>query len=181
MSFLLSSRRLGFRELLEKDVQDIYQLDSDPEVHRYLGNHPIHSLDEAARIIQKVRKQYDEHGVGRWAVIDKQTGECLGWCGFKVESQEWKEGKYIDLGYRFKAKHWGKGYGFEAALACLHYGFEQMALKEICAAAHVDNQGSNRIIQKLGLQWKKTFEFDGSMHNWYELSRLQWNERKSSP
>lgn len=174
MSFILSSERLLFRELVENDKADIFELDADPEVHRYLGNHPINSMEEASNTIQHVRRQYIENGIGRWALEVKASGECIGWCGYKIENREWKTGPYMDLGYRLKRKHWGKGYGFEAASCCLTYGFEQMELKEICAAADIDNRASNRIIQKLGLEWKKTFEFDGSTCNWYELNRKDW-------
>ncbi|HKK89473.1 MAG TPA: GNAT family N-acetyltransferase [Saprospiraceae bacterium] len=174
MKEITASKRLIFRELIEKDVEDIYELDSDPEVHRYLGNHPIESREEALDIILHVRKQYKDKGVGRWAMVHKISGECIGWCGFKVESRNWKSGEYYDLGYRLKQKHWRKGYGFEAANCCLKYGFQQMELNEICAAADIDHKGSNRIIQKLGLQWVKTFEYDQSVQNWYELEKKDW-------
>ena len=174
MTFHFSSERLYFRDLQESDVNDIFELDADPEVHRYLGNRPIGTKEEALKTILHVKKQYEDKGIGRWAIVEKRSGECIGWCGFKLENRDWKEGEYYDLGYRLKRRHWGKAYGTEAAGYCLEYGFINLGLKEICAAAHVDNLRSNNILQKLHFQIIKVFEFDDSLHNWYELSRRKF-------
>nr|WP_240768670.1 GNAT family N-acetyltransferase [Olivibacter sp. XZL3] len=79
----------------------MYELDSDPEVHKYLGNNPIKDKDQVPGIIDFIRKQYIEHGIGRWAVVDKQTNDFIGWAGLKYITEETNGQKnYYDLGYR---------------------------------------------------------------------------------
>lgn len=73
----------------------------------------------------------------------------------------------------------GKGIGTETAIASLDYGFEKLDLPKICAAADIDNVGSNKILRKIGLQQTEVFEFEGISHNWYELTKAQWLEQNA--
>nr|WP_245402681.1 GNAT family N-acetyltransferase [Pontibacter sp. E15-1] len=159
------------REILESDAQDIFELDSDPEVHTYLGNKPIKSIEEAQGIVNYIREQYKENGIGRWAVIDKKTHEFLGWSGLKYEKVLRKNFPYYDVGYRLKKQYWGKGVATETAVAALAYGFQKLHLPEIYAAAHVENIASNKILQKIGMKFIETFECDGVLNNWYKIER----------
>lgn len=177
MKIYIETDRLILREIEEYDVQGILELDSDPEVHRYLGEKPIKSIEESESIIRYIRNQYEEDGMGRWAVIDKMTNEFIGWSGLKYEKEVREEMHYYDLGYRLKKKFWGKGIATETALESLKYGFQKMDLKEIYAGAHVENIASNKVLQKVGLTYLETFEYDNEPHNWYKIDKMEWQER----
>ncbi|MFT5581641.1 MAG: ribosomal-protein-alanine N-acetyltransferase [Lentimonas sp.] len=167
MKIHLITERLILRNLEKKDLQGMFELDSDPAVHEFLGKNPISKMSQAKETIDWVQKQYKEIGYGRWAVIEKESNEFVGWCGLKYETQV-REYPYHDIGYRLKQKFWRKGYGFEAAKACLEYGIDELKLKKINASAHPDNVGSNKILQKIGLKLEGTFLHDGEEVNWYE-------------
>ena len=162
------SDRLYFRELKEEDAKDMFELDSDPMVHQYLGNKPLTSINETEEVIQFVKKQYTENGIGRWAMIKKEDDAFLGWCGLKLihEPMDGKDFHY-DLGYRLIRKYWGQGYASEGALACLDYAFLEMKLPVLYASAHVENIASNKIIQKLGFTFKDQFKFEDELCNRY--------------
>jgi RimJ/RimL family protein N-acetyltransferase len=175
MKVFIETDRLILRELLPSDAKGMFELDSDAEVHRFLGNHPIQNLRQAEEIIETVRSQYIKNGIGRWAIIEKSSGDFLGWTGLKLVEEEINGRKnYHDLGYRLLRKYWGKGFATESAIASLQYGFETLELEQIVGAAHIENKASNRILNKLGFEWKNTFEYDGATHNWYELKRKDW-------
>ncbi len=178
MNTFVETDRFFLREILEKDVEGLFALDSDPEVHRYLGEHPVKNRQQVEEIIAYVRRQYEVNGIGRWAIIDKKSHEFVGWTGLKYEEEVRKEAPYYDLGYRLRREFWGRGIATETALASLEYGFRQMKLKKICAAAHVDNIGSNRVLSKVGMQLLSPFEFEGEMHNWYELDKSDWEKMR---
>ncbi len=167
----VETERFILRQILESDAQDLFELDSDPDVHAYLGKKPIKSLKEAQGIVRYIRGQYKENGIGRWAIIDKKTNEFLGWSGLKYETALRKNFPYYDVGYRLKKKHWGRGVATETALAALDYGFQKLHLAEIYAAAHVENIASNKTLQKIGLKFIETFDCDGAPHNWYKIER----------
>lgn len=178
MQIFIETKRLQLRDINETDIQGIFELDSDPGVHKYLGNKPIQSLDEAKSIVQYIRKQYEDNGIGRWAIIEKSTHEFIGWSGLKYETEVRKDMPYFDLGYRLKKKYWGRGIATETSIESLKYGFQTMNLNEIYAGAHIDNIASNKVLQKVGLTYMETFEYDDAPHNWYKITKLDWQENE---
>ena len=54
------------------------------EVHRYLGNKPVTEKQQIIDVIHYVRSQYSEHGIGRWAVVLKETNEFIRLVGTKM-------------------------------------------------------------------------------------------------
>jgi RimJ/RimL family protein N-acetyltransferase len=178
MKIFSETQRLILREIVEADLIGLYELDSDPEVHRYLGKNPVQNIDQSKEIIKYIRQQYEENGIGRWAIIDKETKEFIGWSGLKYEKSLRKNFNYYDLGYRLKRKFWGKGIATETAIESLKYGFTVLNLKEICAAAQIENISSNKILQKIGLKFIETFVFDGIKCNWYKIEKSDWQEEK---
>ena len=171
---MIETPRLLLRAFIDEDAEGIFLLDADPEVHRYLGNQPITALQKAVEIIQHVQGQYLTNGIGRWAVLEKATGEFVGWAGLKYEQHHVTGERYYDLGYRLRRKFWGRGIASEVAAVWIEYGFERMNLTEIGAAAHIENAASNRILQKSGFEAINTFDSHGATHNWYILRREAW-------
>lgn len=174
MKIFLETDRFLLREIVEADAQDMFELDSDPLVHKYLGNKPITHISQAEEIVQYVRNQYKENGIGRWAIMDKVTQDFIGWTGLKYEDYVRKDFDYYDIGYRLKKKYWGKGIATETALASMEYGFKQLNLEEIFGGAHIDNIASNVILKKIGLQFIEVFDYEDMPHNWYGVKREKW-------
>jgi ribosomal-protein-alanine N-acetyltransferase len=176
----IETERFIIRNIETVDVKGMFALDSDPEVHEFLGKKPLINIEQSAEIIQVIRNQYKENGIGRLAIIDKETKDFVGWTGLKYEKEVREDFNYYDLGYRLRKKYWGKGIATETAIASLKYGFETLALEKICAAAEINNIASNKILQKVGLRYIETFEFDGEPHNWYKITKLEWLEYNRS-
>lgn len=178
MKFYIETDRLILRDFLESDVEGMYELDSNPEVHRYLGNNPIKEINQIPPIIQFVRQQYEENGIGRWAVIEKKTNAFIGWSGLKlVKETRNQQSNYYDVGYRLIQKYWGQGYATESALASLNYGFGEMNLETICAAAQAENMASNKVLQKCGLKLINQYFENDVLENWYQITQAQWLDR----
>jgi len=176
MKIYIETERLILREIVANDVDGLFELDSDPEVHRYLGNNPVTNKEQIVEVIQMIRKQYIENGIGRWAIEDKSTGEFLGWTGLKLVKEPLNgHVNFYDVGYRLIRKHWGKGIATESALASLKYGFETLGVKEIYASAEVGNIGSNNVLKKIGMEWMETFDYEGREQNWYFLEHGKWS------
>lgn len=181
MKTFIETDRILLREIVESDAEDLFELDSDPEVHKYLGNNPTKHIQKSRDIIKDIRDQYERNGIGRWAVIDKTSGAFVGWSGLKYEDAPIndKDG-YYDIGYRFKQKYWGKGYASESARVSLAYGFETLKWDKICGAAQIKNIGSNKVLQKIGLKLIESFTYKETECHWYELEREEWlNQQKN--
>lgn len=169
----IETERLYFRELLETDVEGIFSLDSDPEVHQHLGKNPIKNIQQAKDVIKFIRQQYVDNGVGRLAIIEKESSDFVGWGGFKLITDLTNGYKdYHDLGYRFLKKHWGKGYATESSKAAVEYGFNELKLPSIYAIADIDNLQSQRVLKKCGFIEKEIFNYDLVPHYWYEHHKL---------
>jgi len=182
MKIHIETERLILRDLTEQDLQGIFELDSDPEVHSYLGNKPIKTLIEAKEIIDFIILQYRKNGIGRWAVIEKESGNFIGWSGFKYINDVINDRtQYYDLGYRFIKKYWGKGFATESAMACLNFGFNKLEQKDIFAIADSRNLASNKILQKIGMTNINEFDYENVPHNFYEIHRSNWIKTHSKP
>lgn len=178
MSIVFETNRFIARHLELSDREDMFRLDSDPDVHQYLGNSPIQSIEEADAIIRSIQDQYARLGVGRLAIIDKTTGDFMGWAGLKkLETPYNNQVNVYDLGYRLLKEHWGKGVATETALGSLAYGFNQLQLYKITAMADCAHKGSNQVLTKVGMQLIETFMLDGVLHNWYELNKNLYRQQ----
>ncbi len=172
MKIFGTTPRLYLRELEHDDVEDLYEMDADPAVHRYIENKPVQSRDEISRVIGMLKEQYRTFGIARWAVIDKENNECIGWAGLKYFNEPINNHSNIyELGYRFKQKHWGKGFATESAGAVLKYGFNILGLEKIYAITHPDNDNSKRVLTKLGFEYKERFDYDGDPTDWFVLQK----------
>lgn len=172
MEIFTETERLFLREILPSDEDALFELDSDPEVHRYLGNRPVADKIAVREAIASIRQQYHDNGIGRWAVIEKATGHMVGWSGLKLV-KETRNGHnhYYDLGYRLIRRCWGLGYATESALASVAYGFGPLQLTDIYGMADVRNTASCQVLQKAGLQFVNTFDEEGQPHHWFHRHR----------
>lgn len=174
MEKFIETERLILREILPTDVDGMYELDSDPEVHRYIGNKPVTTRQQSADVISFIRKQYLDNGIGRWAVLERKTRKFMGWSGLKFMTERTNNHvNYYDLGYRLKKEYWGRGFATESARAFIAYGFEKLNAREICAMAHVENRGSNNVLRKAGMTLIESFSSEGEPHNWYKIEKGQ--------
>lgn len=175
MKIHIETERLLMRDINDEDAQAMFAMDSDPDVHVFLGNKPITTLDEARKIIKNIQQQYLDNGIGRWAVIEKESGAFVGWSGFRLITDV-VNGKtqYYDLGYRFLKKYWGKGYASETAIASLNHGFQDLGYDEIVGIADVEHSASNIILTKTGLIKRNEFTYDGTLHSFYSLNKAEW-------
>lgn len=172
MKLPIFTERLILRKLKEDDVDNIFLLDSNPEVMKYVGVPPLTHKEESAKMLENIINQYKKNGTARLAVIEKESNRFIGWSGIKLLTDEVNGFKNIyELGYRFLPEFWGKGYATEAALASLDLGFNQLNVEKIYAYADINNQSSNHILTKLGFENKGTFIDEGDICNWYELKK----------
>lgn len=185
MLFHIETQRLLLRDILPSDSIGLFELDSNAEVHRYLGNSPIQKIEEAQEAINRIRQQYNDFGIGRWATIEKSSGEFIGWSGLKwvTESENInKPNPYYDIGYRFIPRFWGKGYATEAAKSALLYGFEKMHIPQIIGTCNEENIASRRVLEKCGLLFEEKYIHKNELTcDWLCITKEFWklNQRRT--
>lgn len=172
------TERFILREILPSDIFAMFELDSDAEVHLYLGNSPVSTMQQSIDAIHFIRQQYNDHGIGRWAIIDKATNDFVGWSGLKyVTDLINNHQNYYDLGYRIIRKYWGNGIATETAMAALEYAFTKLNTENVFAMTDSQNYDSKKILEKVGLCHVENFELEGVVHDWFKIERLEFLKR----
>ena len=179
MKVITETERLIIREILPTDIDEMFELHSDPEVHLFLGDETITNKEKIIEIIDFVRKQYIDFGVGRWAMINKESDEFIGWTGLEYITKEINNHKnYYDLGYRLIKRFWGQGFATESAFASLDYAFHKLNIDKVYAMADCKNENSKKILEKAGLNFIEKFDLDGIEHNWYKIDKNEYENIK---
>lgn len=172
MKIFAETPHLILRELLLMDDKGMFELDSNAEVLKYLYTEPLTKIEQSRDVIAFIRKQYEENGIGRWAVIEKQSGDFIGWAGLKLVKQIINNHtNYYDVGYRLIPRYWGRGYATEICKASVDYGFNTLKLDLICATASMHNLASRKVLEKTGLTFVEEFLYDGKPEAWYEIRK----------
>lgn len=161
MNIKLETERLILRPVEMRDVEGMFLLDSNPNVHTFLGNKPVKKIEESIGYIKNLQNQYQENGIARFAVIHKESGEFLGWSGIKfITEEENNHINFYEIGYRFREEFWGKGFAYESAKAWYDYAFNELKVETLYASAHIDNLASRKVLEKIGLKLKNEFTWN---------------------
>ena len=126
---------------------------------------PRSSLDENRAKLERQIAHHEEHGFGMCTV--ELTGEPIGAAGL----QHLEGGPEIEVGYRFRKEHWGRGYATESARPSIDYGFDEVGLERIVAVALESNAASRRVLEKCGLREIGLVHVYGLEHVKYEIRR----------
>ena len=172
MNLTLQTNRLILRPLEISDAQAMFDMNKNPEVHKYLWQTPEKNIEESIKVIDYVQEQYKENKIGRFATILKETNEFIGWTGIKFVNDQTENGNtnFYDYGYRLDEKFWNKGYATEASIAWLDYGFNQMKIEKMNAYTHFENGASNHILQKVGFNFIEDYlDKDEIPWKWWQM------------
>ncbi len=164
---MLETERLLMRRFTPEDLDKLIELRSDEEVIKYLGGKKFQNPEAIDKRLKFYIECYEKFGFGVCATIWKETGEMFGWSGL-MPLEDTGE---IEVGYGMIKEFWGKGIGFECAMAWLKFGFEQAALERIVAVAYPENKGSWRIMEKCGMKYEKTETHYGAECFFYAVSK----------
>jgi ribosomal-protein-alanine N-acetyltransferase len=173
MSAIIETERLILRRLEDSDAEAMFEMDSDPMVHEFTGTVALTDVEQSQSVIRAIQAQYNVHGTGRLAVIEKGNKEFVGWAGIKFDTVgENGQSDYHDIGFRFIPRHWGKGYGMESATALVRHAFLSLDVPRLVGIADVRNIASNKILQGIGLMRICAYiDENGYQCNWYEISK----------
>lgn len=174
MNLILETPRLLLRPFELSDAEGMFEMDSNPAVHKYLWQSPTQTIDETKKIIIHIQKQYKENNIGRFATILKETNEFIGWTGIKYINDHIENGNtnFYDYGYRLNEKFWNKGYATEASKIWLDYGFNEMKIDEINAYTHAENGASNHVLQKVGFMFMEDYQDEHDVTwKWWQMEK----------
>lgn len=142
---VLHTKRLLLRQLKPSDDRAILTLRSDPEVNRYIDRPLSVTLEEAQQFIQKITDGIAKGESVYWGVARLPEEELIGTICLWNFSEEKIS---AEVGYELLPAFQGRGYMQEALARVIEYGFQELALQEITACVHTENEASIRLLEK---------------------------------
>jgi RimJ/RimL family protein N-acetyltransferase len=166
MDVYLQTDRLTLRRLTAADEDAIVELDSDPEVMRYLtGGVPTPRAAVRDEILPRWLAWYERSAdYGYWAAVERAGDGFVGWFHFRPNPQQRRaDGSVragVELGYRLRRAAWGNGYATEGGRALVRKGFVELGVERVYAETMTVNARSRHVMQKCGLRHVRTFRMD---------------------
>src|SRR5579864_900949 len=110
MTSFLETPRLSLREFRAGDADNLYRLDHDPRVMRYIGDGSVGTRASVATTLARAAGHYRHYpGTGIWPAADRASGDFVGWFCLKYVPKTVD----IEVGYRLLPEAWGYGYATE--------------------------------------------------------------------
>ncbi|HMP31748.1 MAG TPA: GNAT family N-acetyltransferase [Saprospiraceae bacterium] len=169
----IETERTILRRLTIDDAEEFYALNLDTEVLKYTGDKPFENIQISKDFLTNY-DQYEKYGVGRLAIIEKATSRFTVWCGLKYSPDK----DEYDIGFRFFRDYWNKGFATETAKRCLDFGFNELGIGRVVGRAMKENNASIKVLEKIEMTFKETFDFEGHEGVIYER-RNNDNENQS--
>ena len=173
----LRTDRLLLRPFHGDDVDDVFAYASDPEWGRHLPVPQPYTRRDAEEFVTGATVPKPEQRL-KWAIVHE--GRVSGGIELRFRDHDSAE-----IGYSLARPLWGRGLATEAAASVVGYGFEELDLARIWAAADVRNVASWRVMEKLGMRREGQLRSRRVVHGervddvLYALLREEWPGRTS--
>ncbi|OCX51489.1 GNAT family N-acetyltransferase [Mucilaginibacter sp. PPCGB 2223] len=152
----IETPRLLLRDWILSDHQVFIDMNKDERVMEFFPS--VLNDEETLASIGRIATQMDDLGYGLYAVQRKDDGRFIGFTGFYLTCFESHFTPCVEIGWRYSVDDWGQGFATEAALACLDYNKKILKIKDIYSFTAVLNKRSERVMQKIGMQYQGTFD-----------------------
>ena len=187
MDIFVETERLILRRLTPADVDNLSDLDSDPEVMFFInGGRPTPRHEIEADLLPALLSYYERYaGYGFWVVVERDSGAFIGWFHLRPPP-DGGDPEEPELGYRFKRSAWGRGYATEGSRALIDKAFRDLGARRVFAQTMAVNAASRRVMEKAGLTFARAFHqpwpdaIPGDEHGdvEYALTREEWERAR---
>lgn len=152
----IETSRLILRDWKEGDFPEFVRMNKDEKVMEFFLKKLTE--EETQEFLDRILTEFKTCGYGLFAVERKDTGVFIGYVGFHHITFDVDFAPGVEIGWRLLPETWGVGFASEAATACLKYAGEVLGLKEIYSFTSELNKRSERVMQRIGMEWIKEFD-----------------------
>lgn len=168
---MITTNRLDLIRFEPQHLAPFIAMNADPEVMAHFPA-PMPSADSEA-YFTRIQTHWQKRGFGLLAVTRRDSGAFIGFTGLTNPAYETTFTPCVEIGWRFTRAAWGKGYAFEAAQACLRWGFDGLGLDEIVSFTARENLRSHALMRRLAMKTNTDEDFE---HPMLEIGhRLSWH------
>lgn len=144
---LIETPNLVLRRMEDGDLEDVFEMRSDPRMHLHTDTKPDEAPAETAAYIEKMTRGVDTEKWIIWAIQLRQSPKVIGSVSIWNLDRERGSG---ELGYGITPAYQGKGFMKEALRAAIDYGFNIMDLKTLEAYTERANTASCGLLERCG-------------------------------
>ena len=147
---MIKSERLILRPVTELDLTKIHLLNSNEEIARFNTSEIPESIEETKSIVENwiIENSYKNTQRFTFAIELKSDAQFIGLIGINLGKIKYKN---AEVWFKFDTKFWGKGFATEALKEILNFGFIDLKLHRIEAGCAVENIGSIKVLEKVGM------------------------------
>ena len=145
----LETERLLLRELRSGDAESLFAVLGDKEVAEFYDDEVFRDLSQAREQIEAWAAGFRDRRSVRWGISRVDQDELLGTCGYYGFHRLHKR---AGIGYELARSFWRQGIMTEALNAILQFGFNRVGLNRIEAVVMPENEGSVKLLERLGFQ-----------------------------
>jgi RimJ/RimL family protein N-acetyltransferase len=178
---VLETPRLLLRHWCDTDHEPFAAMCADPHVMRYFPS--TLTREESDRLVDRAIAHFERHDYGPYAAELRETGAFLGFIGLIEPRFQAHFTPCIEIGWRLAAEYWNRGLATEGAREVLSHAFETLQLPEVVAYTTTANLPSRRVMEKLGMTYNESDDFDHPdlpeghplrRHVLYRVARGSW-------
>jgi RimJ/RimL family protein N-acetyltransferase len=166
----IETARLRLRPYVEGDLDALHRLWTDADVRRYLWDDKTIDRATAEETMRDSMRSTDEQGFGHWAACPPDSDALIGFCGLKSMDEPGE----VELLYGFLPAYWKRGLATEAGHAMLRFAFERHGKPRVYAITDTPNVASAAVMQRLGMQFEKRWDYNGLDSVRYVITRQQF-------
>ncbi|MGW0534905.1 GNAT family N-acetyltransferase [Streptomyces sp. NPDC003032] len=143
--------RLLLRRWHDDDLAPMADINADPRVMEWVDDGRVRDLEETAEAIERWEEEWDDEGLGLFAVELLASGELAGFTGLSYPDFLPDAGSDAAISWRFGSQFWGQGYASEAAQATLEFALQDRGLDRVVSFSRLGDSASENVIRKLGM------------------------------
>lgn len=174
---MTETARLHIRPLLESDFPDVFRLQSDPNVMRYIRPATDDPEVVQGRIAEWIKYAQEQPGLGVFTVEWKENNLFVGYVVARHVNFDPATEEY-EVGYTFAPEYWGQGLATEVTLALCDYLFQLIEPEYIVAFTAFENQASQHVLLKSGFTATGTRDIYEGGSKEFRLYRLETSNVK---
>lgn len=180
MKIEISTERTRLRLIGLSDLNSIHALHILPETDAFNTLGIPSNMEETRSVIEPwiAENQSDTCASFTFAIEDRSDNTFIGLFGLKIGAKKYKR---AEVWYKIHPDYWNQGIATEVLAQVIDYAFDDLHLHRIQAGCAVENIGSIKVLEKVGMiregRGRQILPLTSGWSDNFEYSILETDER----
>ncbi|QSH40221.1 GNAT family N-acetyltransferase [Lentisphaerota bacterium ZTH] len=162
----IETPRLYVRTWSQDDIEDLYNVMSNPAVHQYTAEKPWNIERCFEQIDYCIKNKFGQSpGLFNCPLICRKNGHLIGLVGLNPYL---KDKNIPEIEFFINQSFWSKGYATEIGAAILEYGFKKCGFASITGLTSQENIASKKVLHKIGMRFVGNEPKNKKIYSFYQ-------------